>query len=33
MGPCRVFEYYRNRYCRVNLPENTDTLWAEYSHR
>jgi hypothetical protein len=33
MGPCRVFKYYRNRYRRVNLSENTDKLWVEYSRR
>jgi hypothetical protein len=33
MGPCRVFKYYRNISCCVNLPENTDKLWVEYSRR
>jgi hypothetical protein len=33
MGSCRVFKYYKNRPCSINLSENTDKRWVEYSPR
>jgi len=33
MAPCRVFKYYKNRYCSKNLAENPEKFWVEYSNR